>query len=117
MSWLLGAMQDDTIFIITLVVVLVVVIGYLVLGRDDTIRLQEEEEAPAKRDDPAFQEKVLHRLDRSNDLLTSIRNGLLLLVVLIVLVPVLLLMFSKGCQAASPDSSAHVLDSPNTYNQ
>ena len=43
MSWLLGAMQDDTIFIITLAVVLVVVIGYLVLGRDDTIRLQEEE--------------------------------------------------------------------------
>ena len=117
MHWLLGAMQDDTIFIITLVVVLIVVIGYLVLGRDDTIRLQEEEEQPTNRDDPAFQEKVLHRLDRTNDLLTSIRNGLLLLVVLIVLVPVLLMMFSKGCKPSEAGSSAHVQDSPNTYNR
>lgn len=97
MHWLLGAMQDDTIFIITLVVVLIVVIGYLVLGRDDTIRLQEEEEQPATRDDPAFQEKVLHRLDRANDLLTAIRNSVLILIVLLVLVPIMLAVFMKGC--------------------
>ena len=97
MSWMLGAMQDDTIFIITLVVVLVVVIGYLVLGRDDTIRLQEEEETPAKSDDPDFQEKVLHRLDRANDLLTAIRNSLLILIILLVLVPLFLTVFLKGC--------------------
>jgi len=101
MSWLLGAMQDDTIFIITLAVVLVVVIGYLVLGRDDTIRLQEEEEAPAKSDDPAFQEKVLHRLDRANDLLTAIRNSLLILIILLVLVPLFLTFFLKGCTAGN----------------
>jgi len=34
-----GEVEDDTIFIITLGVV---VIAYLVLGRDDTIRLRED---------------------------------------------------------------------------
>ena len=97
MSWMLGAMQDDTIFIITLVVVQVVVTGYLVLGRDAAIRLQEEEDAPAKSDDPAFQEKVLPRLDRANDLLTAIRNSLLILIILLVLVPLFLTVFLKGC--------------------
>jgi len=101
MSWLLGALPDDTIFIITLLVVLLVVIGYLVLGPDDTIRLQEEEASPAKNDDPAFQEKVLHRLDRANDLLTAIRNSLLILIVLLVLVPILLMLFMKGCTAGN----------------
>ena len=38
----LAKMEDDTIFIITLVVVLIVVIGYLVLGKDDTIRLDKQ---------------------------------------------------------------------------
>ena len=93
----LAKVEDDTIFIITLGVVLVVVIAYLVLGRDDTIRLQEEKEKPKKIGEPEYQEKVIHRLDRANDLLTSIRNSILILIVLIVLLPVLFLLFARGC--------------------
>ena len=96
----LAKVEDDTIFIITLGVVLVVVIAYLVLGRDDTIRLQEDKEELKINADPEYQEKVIHRLDRANDLLTSIRNSILILIVLIVLLPVLLLLLSKGCGTA-----------------
>ena len=96
----LAKVEDDTIFIITLGVVLVVVIAYLVLGRDDTIRLQEDKEEPKINADPKYQEKVIHRLDRANDLLTSIRNSILILIVLIVLLPVLFLLLSKGCGTA-----------------
>ena len=96
----LAKVEDDTIFIITLGVVLVVVIAYLVLGRDDTIRLQEDKEEPKINADTEYQEKVIHRLDRANDLLTSIRNSILILIVLIVLLPVLLLFLSKGCGTA-----------------
>ena len=69
----LAKVEDDTIFIITLGVV---VIAHLVLGRDDTIRLQEDKEEPNINADPEYQEKVIHRLDRANDLLTSIRNSI-----------------------------------------
>ena len=93
----LAKVEDDTIFIITLGVVLVVVIAYLVLGRDDTIRLQEDKEEPKNNAGPEYQEKVIHRLDRANDLLTSIRNSILILIVLIVLLPVLFLLLTKGC--------------------
>ena len=93
----LAKVEDDTIFIITLGVVLVVVIAYLVLGRDDTIRLQEDKGEPKINADPEYQEKVIHRLDRANDLLTSIRNSILILIVLIVLLPVLFLLLTKGC--------------------
>ena len=93
----LAKVEDDTIFIITLGVVLMVVIAYLVLGRDDTIRLQEEKEGPKKNDGSEFQEKVIHRLDRSNDLLTSIRNSILIFIVLVVLLPMLFLLFTRGC--------------------
>ena len=93
----LAKVEDDTIFIITLGVVLVVVIAYLVLGRDDTIRLQEDKEEPKNNAGPEYQEKVIHRLDRANDLLTSIRNSILILIVLIVLLPVLFLLFTRGC--------------------
>ena len=96
----LAKVEDDTIFIITLGVVLVVVIAYLVLGRDDTIRLQEGKEEPKINADPEYQEKVIHRLDRANDLLTSIRNSILILIVLIVLLPVLFLLLTKGCGTA-----------------
>ena len=96
----LAKVEDDTIFIITLGVVLVVVIAYLVLGRDDTIRLQEDKEEPKNNAGPEYQEKVIHRLDRANDLLTSIRNSILILIVLIVLLPVLFLLLSKGCGTA-----------------
>ena len=48
----LAKVEDDTIFIITLGVVLGVVIAYLVLGRDDTIRLQEDKEEPKINADP-----------------------------------------------------------------
>ena len=96
----LAKVEDDTIFIITLGVVLVVVIAYLVLGRDDTIRLQEEKEKPKKIGEPEYQEKVIHHLDRANDLLTSIRNSILILIVLIVLLPVLFLLLTKGCGTA-----------------
>ena len=96
----LAKVEDDTIFIITLVVVLLVVIAYLVLGRDDTIRLQEGKEKPKKIGEAEYQEKVIHRLDRTNDLLTSIRNSILILIVLIVLLPVLFLLLSKGCGTA-----------------
>ena len=96
----LAEVKDDTIFIITLGVVLVVVIAYLVLGRDDTIRLQEDKEEPKNNAGPEYQEKVIHRLDRANDLLTSIRNSILILIVLIVLLPVLFLLLTKGCGTA-----------------
>ena len=96
----LAKVEDDTIFIITLGVVLVVVIAYLVLGRDDTIRLQEDNEEPKNNAGPEYQEKVIHRIDRANDLLASIRNSILILIVLFVLLPVLLLLLSKGCGTA-----------------
>ena len=111
----LAKVEDDTIFIITLGVVLLVVISYLVLGRDDTIRLQEEEET-SKTNESKHQKYVIHRLDRANDLLTSIRNSILILIVLIVLLSMLFLLFVKGCGASNWNSSAHVLDCPNTYN-
>jgi len=95
----LAKMGDDTIFIITLVVVLLVVIGYLVLGRDDTIRLDEQSKDGSMKD-PEFQKNLLQRIDRTNDLLTSIRNSVLLLIVIIVVVPLLFLLFSKGCNTA-----------------
>ena len=110
----LAKVEDDTIFIITLGVVLLVVISYLVLGRDDTIRLQEEE--TSKTNESKHQKYVIHRLDRANDLLTSIRNSILILIVLIVLLSMLFLLFVKGCGASNWNSSAHVLDCPNTYN-
>ena len=96
----LAKVEDDTIFIITLGVVLVVVIAYLVLGRDDTIRLQEDKEEPKINAAPEYQEKVIHRLDRATDLLTSLRNRILILIVLIVLLPVLFLLLTKGCGTA-----------------
>ena len=96
---------DDTIFIITLVVVLLVVIGYLVLGRDDTIRLEEETQKGVMKD-PEFQKNLLERIDRTNDLLTSIRNGTLLLIVVIVVIPLFFLLFSKGCDSSQNVSSA-----------
>ena len=110
----LAKVEDDTIFIITLGVVLLVVISYLVLGRDDTIRLQEEE--TSKTNESEHQKNVIHRLDRANDLLISIRNSILILIVLIVLLPVLFLLLTKGCSTDKGNSSAHVLDRPNTYN-
>ena len=110
----LAKVEDDTIFIITLGVVLLVVISYLVLGRDDTIRLQEEE--TSKTNESEHQKNIIHRLDRANDLLISIRNGILILIVLIVLLPVLFLLLTKGCSTNKGNSSAHVLDRPNTYN-
>ena len=113
----LAKVEDDTIFIITLGVVLVVVIAYLVLGRDDTIRLQADNEEPKRNDDSEYQEKVIHRLDRANDLLTSIRNSILILIVLIALYPVLFLLFARGCGTTLGNPSVHVLDHPNTYNR
>ena len=110
----LAKVEDDTIFIITLGVVLLVVISYLVLGRDDTIRLQEEE--TSKTNESEHQKNVIHRLDRANDLLISIRNSILILIVLIVLLPVLFLLLTKGCSTDKGNSPAHVLDRPNTYN-
>ena len=110
----LAKVEDDTIFIITLGVVLLVVISYLVLGRDETIRLQEEE--TSKTNEAEHQSNVIHRLDRANDLLISIRNSILILIVLIVLLPVLFLLLTKGCSTNKGNSSAHVLDRPDTYN-
>ena len=111
----LAKMEDDTIFIITLVVVLIVVIGYLVLGKDDTIRLDEQpKDEPLN--DGEFRKNLLERIDKTNDLLISIRNSSLLLIVMIVVVPMLFMLFSKGCNGAQRESSAHVLYSPNTYN-
>ncbi|HIG81807.1 MAG TPA: hypothetical protein EYQ62_09225 [Verrucomicrobiales bacterium] len=108
--------NDDLIFIITLVVVLLVVIAYLVLGRDDTIQVMEEESEPMDIDDPRYHEKVVHRLDRTNDLLTSIRNSILIFIVIVVLVPVLWMLLIKGCDVPKTKSSGHVLFHPNTYN-
>lgn len=113
---LLAEGNDDLIFIVTLVVVLLVVIAYLVLGRDDTIQVMEEESEPTEIDDPQYHEKVIHRLDRTNDLLTSIRNSILIFIVIIVLVPVLWMLLVKGCEVPKMKSSGHVPIHPNTYN-
>jgi hypothetical protein len=110
----LAEVKDDTIFIITLVVVLGVVIAYLVLGRDETIRLKETKEEGS--DESEFEKIVIHKLDRSNDLLVSIRNSLLIFIVLLVLLAMFLMLFFKGCSGAKGRSSAHVTDVPNTYN-
>lgn len=111
----LAKMEDDTIFIITLIVVLIVVIGYLVLGKDDTIRLDEQpQDEPLN--DAEFRKNLLDRIDKTNDLLISIRNSSLLLIVIIVVIPILFMLFSKGCNGGQRKSSAHVLYSPNTYN-
>ena len=91
----LAKVEDDTIFVITLVVLLGVVIAYLVLGRDETIRLKESEEDEGG-DESEFEKEVIHKLDRSNDLLVSIRNSLLILIVLLVLLAVFLMLFFKG---------------------
>jgi hypothetical protein len=107
--------NDDLIFIITLVVVLLVVIAYLVLGRDDTIQVMEEESEPMEVDDPRYHEKVVHRLDRTNDLLTSIRNSILIFIMIVVLVPVLWMLLIKGCDVPKTKSSGHVSFHPNTY--
>ena len=115
MLWLAKG-NDDLIFIITLVVVLLVVIAYLVLGRDDTIQVMEEESEPMDIGDPQYHEKVVHRLDRTNDLLTSIRNSILIFIVIVVLVPVLWMLLIKGCDVPKTKSSGHVLFHPNTYN-
>lgn len=106
--------EDDTIFIITLVVVLLVVIGYLVLGRDDTIRLDEQSKEVAMKD-AEFRKCLLERIDRTNDLLTSIRNSTLLFIVIIVVVPLLFILFTRGCNHTHEEHSAHVSNSPNTY--
>ena len=107
--------NDDLIFIITLVVVLLVVIAYLVLGRDDTIQVMEEESEPMEVDDPRYHEKVVHRLDRTNDLLTSIRNSILIFIMIVVLVPVLWMLLIKGCDVPKTKSSGYVSFHPNTY--
>ena len=111
----LAKVEDDTIFIITLVVVLLVVIAYLVLGRDDTIQVMEEESEPMEVDDPRYHEKVVHRLDRTNDLLTSIRNSILIFIMIVVLVPVLWMLLIKGCDVPKTKSSGNVSFHPNTY--
>ncbi len=97
----LAEVEDDTIFIITLGVLLLVVTAYLVLGRDDTIRLQKKEEESPKANDSEYQKNIIHRLERANDLLTSIRNSILILIVLIVLLSILFLLFAKGCGASN----------------
>ena len=97
----LAEVEDDTIFIITLGVLLLVVTAYLVLGRDDTIRLQKKEEEPSKANDPEYQKNIIHQLDRTNDLLTSIRNSILILIVLIILLSMLFLLFAKGFAASN----------------
>ena len=116
---LLAKMEDDTGFIITLGVVLLAVICWLVLGQDQTIRLQDAEEAAPDTDE--FRQKLLQRLDRTTDLLTSIRNSALIFIVLIVIVPMLFLLFTEGCKRPEKtppgNKSAHVRNTPNTYNQ
>ena len=77
---LLAKMEDDTGFIITLGVVLLAVICWLVLGQDQTIRLEDAEETTP--DTGEFRQKLMQRLDRTNDLLTSIRNSALIFIVL-----------------------------------
>ena len=109
----LAKIGDDSIFIITLVVVLLTVIGYLVLGRDDTIRLEEQKQKGAMKD-PEFQKNLLQRIDRTNDLLTSIRNGTLLLIVIIVAVPLFFILFSKGCESSQNLPSTQTQNRLNT---
>ncbi len=109
----LAKIGDDSIFIITLVVVLLTVIGYLVLGRDDTIRLEEQKQKGAMKD-PEFQKNLLQRIDRTNDLLTSIRNGTLLLIVIIVAVPLFFILFSKGCDNSQNLPSTQIQNRLNT---
>ena len=110
--------QVDQLYLVShlQVVVLLVVIGYLGLGRDETIRLKEDTE---ENDEGAseFERKVIHRLERSNDLLVGIRNSLLILIVLLVILALGFLVVFKGCTPTKGKSSAHVRDVPNTYNR
>ena len=88
---LLAQPEDDTIFIIALGVLLLFAVYQLVFTPDG-VRVAKRDEEQAENDS-GFEQRLLEKLDHTNDLLISTRNSLLILIILIVLLASLYLVF------------------------
>ena len=88
---LLAQPEDDTIFIIALGVLLLFAVYQLVFTPDG-FRVAKRDEEKAENESE-FEQRLLEKLDHTNDLLTSTRNSLLILIILIVLLASLYLVF------------------------
>ena len=86
---LLAQMEDDTIFLIVLGVVLLFAVYQLVFSPDGVHAAKRDEKGEATD----FERRLLDKLDHANDLLVSTRNSLLILIILVVLVASLFLIF------------------------
>ena len=78
---LLASLDDDTIFIIVLGVVLVFAL-YQLVCTPDGLRVVKDE--PPDETGSDFEHRLLEKLDRTNALLISTRNSLLILIILLV---------------------------------
>jgi hypothetical protein len=86
---LLAQMEDDTIFLIVLGVVLLFAVYQLVFSPDGVHAAKRDEKGEATD----FERRLLDKLDHTNDLLVSTRNSLLILIILVVLLASLFLIF------------------------
>lgn len=86
---LLAQMEDDTIFLIVLGVVLLFAVYQLVFSPDGVHAAKRDEKGEATD----FERRLLDKLDHANDLLVSTRNSLLILIILVVLLASLFLIF------------------------
>jgi len=86
---LLAQMEDDTIFLIVLGVVLLFAVYQLVFSPDGVHAAKRDEKGEATD----FERRLLDKFDHTNDLLVSTRNSLLILIILVVLVASLFLIF------------------------
>ena len=86
---LLAQMEDDTIFLIVLGVVLLFAVYQLVFSPDGVHAAKRDEKDEATD----FERRLLDKLDHANDLLVSTRNSLLILIILVVLLASLFLIF------------------------
>lgn len=89
---LLAQLEDDTIFIIALGVVLLFAVYQLVFTPDG-VRVAKRDEEKENGDEPNFERRLLEKLGHTNDLLLSTRNSLLILIILVVLLASLFLIF------------------------
>ena len=88
---LLAQPEDDTIFIIALGVLLLFAIYQLVFTPDGVRVAKRDEEQTDNESE--FEQRLLEKLDHTNDLLISTRNSMLILIILIVLLASLYLVF------------------------
>jgi hypothetical protein len=86
---LLAQMEDDTIFLIVLGVVLLFAVYQLVFSPDGVHAAKRDEKGEATD----FERRLLDKFDHTNDLLVSTRNSLLILIILVVLLASLFLIF------------------------